>query len=194
MNSLLSGSQIIGASASASVPPMNIQDWCPLGWTGLISLQSLLQHNSSKAPILWQSTFFLDQISHIYMTTGKTMALTIQTFVVKVMFLLFNTLSGFVIAFLPRSKCLNFEAAVTVHSDFGAQEIKVCHCFHFPPLLFAMKWWYWMLTYYWFHVPKWNKRSLIWLQCLKAWEILLQENSLWVTLKAYDMEEGSFFH
>ena len=138
MNSLLSGSQVIGASASASVPPMNIQDWCPLGWTGLISLQSLLQHNSSKAPILWQSTFFLDQISHIYMTTGKTMALTIQTFVVKVMFLLFNTLSGFVIAFLPRSKCLNFEAAVTVHSDFGAQEIKVCHCFHSPP--FYLPW------------------------------------------------------
>ena len=60
------------------------------------------------------------------------MALTIQTFVVKVMSLLFNTLSGFVIAFLPRSKCLDFDAAVTVHSDFGAQEIKVCHCFHSP--------------------------------------------------------------
>ena len=61
------------------------------------------------------------------------MALTIQTFVVKVMSLLFNTLYGYIIAFLPRSKCINFEAAVTVCSDFGAQEIKVCHCFHFPP-------------------------------------------------------------
>ena len=55
------------------------------------------------------------------------MALTIQTFVVKVMSLLFNTLAGFVISFLLRSKCLNFEVAVTVLSDFGAQEIKVCH-------------------------------------------------------------------
>ena len=61
------------------------------------------------------------------------MALTIQTFVVKVMSLLFNTLAGFVISVLLRSKCLNFEVAVTVLSDFGAQEIKVCHCFHFPP-------------------------------------------------------------
>ena len=67
------------------------------------------------------------------------MALTIQTFVVKVMSLLFNTLAGFVISFLLRSKCLNFEVAVTVLSDFGAQEIKVCHVFPLSPLLFAMK-------------------------------------------------------
>ena len=66
------------------------------------------------------------------------------TFVGKVMSLLFNMLSRFVIAFLPRSKCLNFMAAVTVCSDFGAQENKVCHCFHFFPLLFALKWWNWI--------------------------------------------------
>ena len=64
------------------------------------------------------------------MTTGKTIALTIQTFVSKVLSLIFNTLSSFVIAFLPRSTCLKFMAAVTVCSDFGAQGNKVCHCFH----------------------------------------------------------------
>ena len=103
-----SGSQSIGVSASASVLPMNIQDWFPLGLTGLISLQSksLLEHHSSKASILWHSAFFIVQLSHPYMTTGKTIALTKLTFVGKVMSLLFNMLSRLVIAFLPRSKCL----------------------------------------------------------------------------------------
>ena len=85
------GGQSIGASASALVLPMNIQDWFPLGWTGWISLQSkelsrksLLQHHSSKASILWHSALFIVQLSHPYMTTGKTMALTRQTFVGKV--------------------------------------------------------------------------------------------------------------
>ena len=68
------------------------------------TLKSLLQHNSSKASILWCSAFFMVQFSPLYMTTGKTIALTIWTFVGKVMSLLFNMLSGFVIAFLPRSK------------------------------------------------------------------------------------------
>ena len=67
-------------------------------------------------------------LSHPYMTSGKIIALTRQTFVGKVMSLLFNMLSRFVIAFLPRSKCLNFTAAVTICSDFGAQENKVYHC------------------------------------------------------------------
>ena len=67
------------------------------------------------------------------MTMGNIVALIIWTFVSKVMSLLFNMLSRFVVAFLPRSKCLNFMAAVTVHSDFGAQEKKICHSFHFPP-------------------------------------------------------------
>ena len=65
------------------------------------------------------------QLSHPYMTNGKTTALTIQAFVGKVMSLHFNMLSGFVIAFLPRSKCLNFVAAVTISSDFGTQENKI---------------------------------------------------------------------
>ena len=86
-----SGGQSIGVSVSASVHPMNIQDWFPLGWTGWISLlskglsKSLLQHHSSKASILRLSAFFIVQLSHPYMTTGKTIALTRQTFVGKVM-------------------------------------------------------------------------------------------------------------
>ena len=103
--------QSIGVSASKSVFPMNIQDWFPLGLTGLISLQSkglssLLQHQSSKASILWCSAFFIIQLSHPYMTTGKTIALTRWTFVGKVMSLLFNMLSRLVITLLPRSKRL----------------------------------------------------------------------------------------
>ena len=69
-------------------------------------------------------------LSYLYMTTGKTKALTIWTFVGKVMSLLFNVLSRLVIAFLPRSKCLNFMAAVTICSDFGVLQNKVWHCFH----------------------------------------------------------------
>ena len=82
------------------------------------------------------------QVSHPFMSTNKTIASTIWTFVDKVMSLLFNTLSRFIIAFLPRSKCLLISMAVAAfHSDFGAQENKVSHCFHFSPHLFAMKWW-----------------------------------------------------
>ena len=79
-------------------------DWLDLAVQG--TLKSLLQYHSSKASILWHSVFFMVQLSHPYMTTGKTIALTIWTFVGKVMSLLFNMLSGFVIAFLPRSKYL----------------------------------------------------------------------------------------
>ena len=70
------------------------------------TLKSLLQHHSSKASILWHSAFFTVQLSHPYMSTGKTIALTRQTFVGKVMSLLFNILSRLVITFLPRSKHL----------------------------------------------------------------------------------------
>ena len=70
------------------------------------TLKSLPQHHSSKASILHPSAFFTDQLSHLYMTTGKTIALTRRIFVGKVMSLLFNMLSRLVIAFLPRSKCL----------------------------------------------------------------------------------------
>ena len=71
-----------------------------------VTLQSLLQHHSSRASILQHSAFFIIQLSHPYMTTGKTIPLTKQTFVGKVMLLLFNMLSRLVITFLPRSKCL----------------------------------------------------------------------------------------
>ena len=98
------------------------------------TLKSLLQHHSSKASILQRSAFFIVQLSHPYMTTGKTIALTIWTFINKVMSLLFNMLTRLVTAFLLRSKCLNFMAAVTICSDFGAQENKVCHCFHCFPI------------------------------------------------------------
>ena len=78
-------------------------------WFDLLAFQgtpkSLLQYHSSKASILWRSAFFMVQLSHPYMTTGKTIALTRWTFVGKVMSLLFNMLSRLVIAFLPRSKC-----------------------------------------------------------------------------------------
>ena len=70
------------------------------------TLKSILQHHSSKVSILQCSAFFMVQLSHPYMTTGKTIALTRQTFIGKVMSLLFDLLSRFVIAFLPRSKCL----------------------------------------------------------------------------------------
>ena len=79
-------------------------NWFDLAVQG--TLKSLLQHHSSKASILWHSAFFIVQLSHPYMTAGKTIALTRQTFVSKVMSLLFNMLSRFVIAFLPRSNCL----------------------------------------------------------------------------------------
>ena len=102
------GDQSIGASASTSVLPVNTQG---LGLTGLISLQSkvrscLHQHHNLKATVFLHSAFFVVQLSHPYMTTGKTIALTIRTFVSKVMSLLFNMLSRFVIAFFPGSKCL----------------------------------------------------------------------------------------
>ena len=81
-----------------------------IDWFDLLAVQgtlkSLLQHHSSKASVLWCSAFFIDQLSHPYMTTRKTIALTKWTFVDKVMSLLFNMLSRLVITFLPRSKCL----------------------------------------------------------------------------------------
>ena len=86
---LASGGQSIGVSASASVLPMNIQDRSPLGWTGWISLQSkglwrIFSNTTSKASVLWCSAFFMVQLSHPYITSGKTMAFTRKTFVGKV--------------------------------------------------------------------------------------------------------------
>ena len=99
------------------------------------TLKSLLQHHSSKASSLCHSAFFMAQLSPLYMTTGKILALTRWTFVGKVMSLFLNMLSRFVIAFLPRSKHLFFfMAAVTICSEIGAQENKVCHCCHCFPI------------------------------------------------------------
>ena len=107
-----SGGQSIGASASASGLPMNIHSGLisfRTDWLDLLAVQgtlkSLLQHHSSKASVLWCSVFFI-QLSHLYMTTGKIIAYTRQNFVGKVMSLLFNMLSRFLIAFLPKSKHL----------------------------------------------------------------------------------------
>ena len=109
-----------------------------MDWLDLLAVQgtlkSLLQHHNSKASILQCSAFFIVQLSHPYMTTGKNIALTRQSFVGKVTSLIFNMLSRFIISFLPRSKHLNFMIAVTICSDFGAQENKVCHCFHCFPI------------------------------------------------------------
>ena len=97
-----------GVSASTSVLPMNTQDWSPLGWTGWITLQSKGLSRVFSNTTVQKHQFFgaqlsLDQLSHPYMTTRKTIALTKWTFIDKVISLLFNMLSSLVIAFLPRS-------------------------------------------------------------------------------------------
>ena len=135
------GGQSIGVSALASVLPMNTQDSFRMDWLDLLAVQgtlkSLLQHHSSKASILWHSVFFTIQISHPYMTTGKTVALTRWTFVGKVMSLLLNMLSRLVITFLPRRKrllisWLQSPSAVILE----LKKNKVCHCFHCFPIYF----------------------------------------------------------
>ena len=123
-----SGGQSIGGLAWASVLPNEYSGLISFktNWFDLFAVQgtlkNLLQHHSSKVSILWHS--------HPYMTTGRTIALTIQNFVSKVMALLFNMLSSLVIAFLPRTKHLWFHGCNAIRSDFGAQENKVCHCIH----------------------------------------------------------------
>ena len=98
-----SGGQRVQVSTSASVLSKNIQDWFPLRLTDLLAVQgtlkSLLQHHSSRASVLQRSAYFTIQLSHPYMTTGKTIALTRWTFVGKVMSLLFKMLSRLVIVF-----------------------------------------------------------------------------------------------
>ena len=103
------GGQSTGVSASASVLPMNTQDWFPLGWIGCLSLQSKGLSRVFSSTTVQKHPFFGAQLSsqsNSYMTTGKTIALTRWTFVGKVMSLLFNMLSSLVITFLPRSKRL----------------------------------------------------------------------------------------
>ena len=106
-----------------------------MDWLDLLAVQgtlkSLLQYHSSKTSILWHSAFFMVQLPHPYMITGETIALTTWTFNTTVMSLPFNMLSRFVIAFLPRSKCLLISSLQSPYAViFGAQENKICHCFH----------------------------------------------------------------
>ena len=115
-----------------------------MDWFDLLAVQetlSLLQHHSSKASILWHSTFFMVQLLCPYVTTGKTIALSTWTFVGKVISLLFNTLSRCVIAFPPRSKCLLIswlQPPSTVILEL--RKIKSA----LFPYLSTMKWWDWM--------------------------------------------------
>ena len=100
-----------------------------MDWFDLLAVQgtlrNLLQNHSLKASILRHSAFFTVQLSHPYITTGKTIVLTRQTFIGEVTSLLLNMLSRLVITFLPRSECLNFMASVTICGDFGTQKNKV---------------------------------------------------------------------
>ena len=145
----ISGGQSIRVSASTSVFPVNTQDWIPLGWTGWISLQlvqetlkSLLQYHSSKASNLQRSTFFILQLSQPYMIIGKiAIALTRQTFLGKVMSLLFNTLSRLVITFLLRSKHLLISWLQSPSAVILEPRNKSQGLFPLFPHLFPMKWW-----------------------------------------------------
>ena len=109
-----------------------------MGWFDLLTaqgtLKSLLQHHSSKASVLLCSAFFTVQLSHPYMTTGKTIALTRWTFVGKVMSLLFNMLSRLVIAFLSRSKCLLISWLQSPSSVILEPKKRKSHCFHCFPI------------------------------------------------------------
>ena len=112
--------------------------------------------------------FFIVQLSHPYMATRKTIALTRWTFVGRVVSLLFNMLSRLVITFLPRNECLNFMASVTICSDLGAPQNKVCHCFHCFPIYLpwsdgpeAMILIFWMLGYT-YYCPIFYKFLICW--------------------------------
>ena len=108
---------------------------CRMDWLDLLAVQGtlkrLLQHHSSNA-----SAFFTVQLSHPYMTTGKTIALTRWTFVGKVMSLLFNLLSRLVVTFLPRSKCLLISWLQSPSAVILEPKKIVCHCFHCFPIYF----------------------------------------------------------
>ena len=128
-------------SFSFSISPSNghsglISFW--MDWLDLTEVQgtlkSCLQHHSSKASIFQCSAFFIVQLSHPYMTTGKTIALTGWIFVGKVISLLFNMLSGLVITLLPRSKCLLISWLQSPSAVILEHKKIVCHCFHYFPI------------------------------------------------------------
>ena len=108
-----------------------------MDWFDLLSVQetlkSLLQHHNLQASILWCSAFFMVQLSHPYMTTGKTIALTIWTFVGKVMSVFFNLLSRFVIALPPSSKHLSISWLQSWSAVILEPKKIKCHCLHFFP-------------------------------------------------------------
>ena len=135
-------------SFSFSISPSN--DYSGLlsfrmDWLDLLAVQgtlkSFLQHHSSKESVLWRSAFFIVQLSHPYMTTGKTRALTRHIFVGKVMSLLFNMLSRLVIAFLPRSKGLLISWLQSSSAVILEPPKNKVSLFPLFPHLFAMKWW-----------------------------------------------------
>ena len=113
-----------------------------MDWLDLLAVQgtlkSLLQHRSSKASVLQCSAFFIVQLSHPYMTTGKTIPLTRRTFVGKVLSLLFNMLSRLIIAFLPKSKCLLISQLQSPSAViWEPKKIQSFHCFHCFPIYLA---------------------------------------------------------
>ena len=135
-------------SFSFNISPSNEYSWLisfRMDWLDLLgvqgTLESLLQHNSSKASVLWHSAFFMVQLSHPYMTTGKSIALTRRTFVGKIMSLLFNMLSRLVINFLPRSKHLLMSwlqspsAVILEPKKIKSVTVSIASYW------FAMKWW-----------------------------------------------------
>ena len=131
-----SGGQSIG-SFSLNISPSSEHSGLisfRMDWLDLLAVQgtlkSLLQHHSSKTSILWHSPFFIAQLSHPYMTTGKTIALIRQTFVGKVMSLLFSMLSRLVTAFLPRSKRLLISWLQSPSAVILEPKKIVCHGFH----------------------------------------------------------------
>ena len=136
-------SQVFGSgsqSFSFSISPSNEYSgliYFRVDWLDLLAVQGTLnslQHPSSKAPILWRSAFFMVPLSHPYMTTGKTVALTRQIFVGRIMFLLFNMLSRLVITFLPRRKCFLISWLQSPSMlIWEPPQNKACHCFHYFP-------------------------------------------------------------
>ena len=136
-----SGDQSVG-SFSFSISPSSEHPGLisfRMDWLDLLEVQgplnSLLQHHTSEASILRCSAFFIVQVSHLYMTTGKTKALTRQTYVGKVISLLFNMLSRLAITFLPRSKCLFISWLQSPSAGIlQPKKNKVCHCFHCFPI------------------------------------------------------------
>ena len=138
-----------------------------MNWLDLLAVQgtleSLLQHHSLKASILWRSAFFTVQLSHPYMTTGKTIALTTWTFVSKTMSLLFNILSRLVIAFLPRSKRLLISwlqspsAVILEPKETWSSWIILSPCAYF--------WLCWVFIAAWAFPWLWWGGAALWLWC-----------------------------